>query len=90
MMMQAISNWCRYISTCNTGLIPQILSSLTLSIEGYLDSAVVKKNPDLAAEIWEGDFKADFAKSEHEPVVEVKSLSKIIKTCFLTCSGVVD
>ncbi|KIM35078.1 hypothetical protein M413DRAFT_14751 [Hebeloma cylindrosporum] len=54
MMMQAISNWCRYI----------------VRKKEYLDSAVVERNPDLAAEIWEGDFKADFAKSEHRPVVE--------------------
>jgi hypothetical protein len=80
MMMQAISDWTLYISTCNTGILPQRFASLTLWIERYLDSAVVKENPDLVAEIWEGDFKADFAKSEQRSVVEVKQASKTNNT----------
>jgi hypothetical protein len=54
-----------------------------------LDSALVKKHPDLMAEIWEGDFKADFAKSEYGPVVDVKRHSEINKHVLLTffCSG---
>jgi hypothetical protein len=87
-MMQAISNWCRYISTCRTGILLRGCTLPTLWIEQYLDSAPVKKHPELLAEIWEGDFKADFTKSEHGPVVEVRRHSKLISGLLLTCFGV--
>ncbi|KIM35085.1 hypothetical protein M413DRAFT_32794 [Hebeloma cylindrosporum] len=51
-------------------MMMQAISDWTVYIKQCLDSAAIRRNPRLIAEIWEGDFKVDFAKSEHRPVTE--------------------